>query len=101
MLENATKKGHSLKDLKRGSGTRAADRNRYNAQKDIRKEKGGPPSGHDYDEFPYASTKQGGRGAHVQPVLSGENQAVGRELGAFYKKLGIGNGDSFDIKIIP
>ena len=60
MLENAEKIGHPLKNLIRGAGTRAAQRNRYESQKEIRKLKGGPPKGYDYDEFPYASTKQGG-----------------------------------------
>ena len=40
-----------------------------------------------YDEYPYAPTKQGGKGAHVESVLSEENQAVGRDLGQFYKKI--------------
>lgn len=38
-------------------------------------------AGFDYDEFPYASTKQGGMGAHIELVPSIENQAVGRDLG--------------------
>ncbi|SDO05084.1 Deoxyribonuclease NucA/NucB [Paenibacillus sp. yr247] len=99
MLENAQENGHSLENLQRGGGTREAQKNRYEAQKQIRKEQGPPPEGHDYDEFPYASTKQGGAGAHVEPVPSEENQAVGRDLGQFYKKNGINENDSFDIKI--
>lgn len=100
MLENAQEKGHSLEGLERGSGTRAAQKNRYQAQKDIRKQQGSPPEGYDYDEFPYASTKQGGAGSHVEPVLSEENQAVGRDLGKFYREQGIKENDKFDIKII-
>ena len=53
-----------------------------------------------YDEYPYASTKQGGKGAHVEPVLSEENQAVGRDLGQFYKKNNIKENDMFDVKIV-
>lgn len=38
---------------------------------------------HDYDEFPYASTEQGGKAEHVEEhvegVVSTENQAAGRE----------------------
>ena len=100
MLENAQKKGHSLTDLERGSGTRAAKKNRYESQKEIRKVNGGPPTGYDYDEFPYASTIQGGAGAHVEPVLSIENQAVGRDLGAFYRNSNINQGDKYDVKIV-
>lgn len=47
MLENAQKNGHSLEGLQRVSGTRAAQKNRYEAQKEIRKQQGPPPKGHD------------------------------------------------------
>ncbi len=100
MLESAQKKGHSLKDLTRDSGTRAAQKNRYGSQKAIRKLQGGPPKGYDYDEFPYASTKQGGAGAYVEPVLSVENQAVWRDLGQFYRQNNIHEDDLFDVEII-
>ena len=40
MLDNALAKGHSLEDLTRGAGTKAADKNRYNSQKEIRKKTG-------------------------------------------------------------
>ncbi|MFM9327212.1 NucA/NucB deoxyribonuclease domain-containing protein [Paenibacillus mesotrionivorans] len=99
MLDNAQKKGHSLKNLQKGSGPNEADRNRYHAQKEIRKLKGPPPDGFDYDEFPYASTKQGGAGAHVEPVQSEENQAAGRALGAFYRAHKMKELDAFDVQI--
>jgi hypothetical protein len=100
MLRNAQAGGHSLLDQKKGSGTKAASSNRYYSQKDIRKAQGGPPAGHDYDEFPYASTKQGGTGAHVEPVPSADNQDAGRKLGAFYRKHKLKENDSFDINIL-
>lgn len=100
MLENAKNEGHSFNGLERNSGTREARKNRYESQKAIRKAQGGPPSGFDYDEFPYASTRQGGSGAHVEPVPSAENQAVGRDLGQFYLKNGIKKGDVFNIRIV-
>jgi len=100
MLENAQKAGHSLEGLTRGAGRRAAEKNRYESQKQIRKDQGPPPKNHDYDEFPYASTEQGGKGAHIEPVLSAENQAAGRRLGGFYHQHGIKAGDAFNIKII-
>ena len=99
-LENANREGHSFKNLQRGAGIREAKKNRYQSQKQIRKKQGGPPKGYDYDEYPYASTKQGGKGAHVEPVLSEENQAVGRDLGQFYKKNNIKENDMFDVKIV-
>lgn len=50
MLENAQVKGHSFENLERGSGTRAAKKNRYESQKEIRKKNGQPPIGFDYRE---------------------------------------------------
>jgi len=100
MVENAVKKGHSLKGLKRGKGTKAAKKNRYHSQKAIRKKQGGPKKGHDYDEFPYASTEQGGAGAHVQEVPSDVNRAAGRDLGKFYREQNINHGDTFDMEIV-
>ena len=93
--------GHSLTKVKRGKGTKAAKKNRYESQKDIRKQKGGPKKGHDYDEYPYALPEQGGKGARIEEVPSGENQAAGRKLGEFYRKDNIKHGDEFDIEIIP
>ena len=55
-------------------------KNRYKSQKQIRKKQG--------------------KGAHVEPVLSEENQAVGRDLGQFYKKNNIKENDMFDVKIV-
>ena len=100
MLKNAQGKGHSLKGLKKGSGTSEADKNRYNSQKEIRKLQGPPPKGFDYDEFPYASTKQGGAGAHVELVPSAENQAAGRDLGQFYRKYKLKENDEFDVQLV-
>ena len=99
MLENAQEQGHSLQNLKRGQGTRAAKKNRYQSQKEIRKQQGGPPDGYDYDEFPYASVEQGGAGAYVEPVPSAENQAAGRDLGTFYREQGVNYGDEYDVEI--
>lgn len=48
-----------------------------------------------YDEYPYASTKQGGKGAHVESVLSEENQAVGRDFEEIYS---VCNGTKREIK---
>ena len=99
VIENAEKKGLPTKDLERGAGTKAAQRNRRRAQADIRKKNGPPPKDHDYDEFPYASSKQGGKGSHVEPVKSTENQAAGRDLGKFYRENGIKKGDKYDVKV--
>ena len=47
-----------------------------------------------------ASTAQGGSGAHVETVPSTENQAVGRDLGEFYRQFDINAGDQFDIALV-
>ncbi|KAK8110222.1 uncharacterized protein PG998_006679 [Apiospora kogelbergensis] len=51
--------------------------------------------GNSCDEFPFASTKEGGKGAILSCVDSTENSSEGGQLGNFYKKLK--NGDKFDI----
>ncbi|WP_080732440.1 polymorphic toxin-type HINT domain-containing protein [Porphyromonas gulae] len=99
LIEDAIKDGHPTK-LRRGAGKKAAKKNRYEAQKPIRKKQGNPKTGYDYDEYPYASTQQGGKGAKVKEVPSSENQAVGRDLGRFYRENEIRNGDQFSIEII-
>jgi len=112
LLKQAEKEGHSLKGLKRLTDKQAIRRNRRRSQAPIRAKKrkasaaagivdkaGGPGSGYNYDEFPYASTHQGGTGATVKRTSETDNQDAGRDLGAFYKKRKIGEGDSFDISL--
>jgi hypothetical protein len=101
VLENAKKKGHKLTGLQRQTGKNNIRRNRRRSQAPIRKAKGPPKKGHDYDEYPYASTHQGGTGAYVEPNKSEDNQGAGRALGSFYRKNNIGEGDTFNIKIVP
>jgi hypothetical protein len=101
LLENAQTQGISLKGLTRLTGKNNIRRNRRRSQAPIRKAKGPPPAGHDYDEFPYASTHQGGTGARVEANVSADNQGAGRALGAFYRTNNIGEGDSFDVEIDP
>lgn len=84
LIEEAKREGLPTR-LKRGAGKKAAKKNRYEAQKAIRKKQGGPKEGFDYDEYPYASTQQGGKGAKIKEVPSSENQEVGRNLGKFLK----------------
>lgn len=51
------------------------------------------------DEFPFASSKQGGKGAAVAPIPVSEQCKQGGKMSAFYQKHGIGDGDSFVVKI--
>jgi len=53
----------------------------------------------DADEFPYASTYEGGEGAGAWPIPSWENQGEGRDLGSFYRTSGIQPGQKFNISL--
>ena len=49
----------------------------------------GAPSGLSCDEYPFASTRQGGKGAKISYVPKRENYSQGGQLSAFYRKNGI------------
>jgi uncharacterized protein YuzB (UPF0349 family) len=51
--------------------------------------------GNSCDEYPFASTEEGGTGAILRCVDSTENSSEGGQLGNFYKT--INDGDQFDI----
>jgi hypothetical protein len=58
------------------------------------------PYGGQCDEFPFASTRQGGEGAQEQEVPERENLCQGGTLSNKYAAAGIGNGDDFLVVII-
>ncbi|MFD1034604.1 NucA/NucB deoxyribonuclease domain-containing protein [Sphingomonas hankookensis] len=60
-----------------------------------------PPTGYSLDEFPFASSKQGGAGARVVPVPVGEQNVQGGMLSSFYQKHGITHGDPYRVIVIP
>jgi hypothetical protein len=45
------------------------------------------PIGYECDEYPFASTHEGGNGASVAPVLPKEQRVQGGTMSAFYRKL--------------
>jgi hypothetical protein len=49
------------------------------------------------DEYPFASTHEGGAGARVQGVPLKEQRIQGGVLSRFYAKYGIGDGDRFRV----
>jgi hypothetical protein len=51
------------------------------------------------DEYPFASTMQGGVGARVASVPLAEQRIQGGVLSRFYQKYGIGRGDPFRVTI--
>ena len=54
----------------------------------------------DLDEYPYASTREGGATAHIQPLDSRDNQMQGNDLGRFYSSEGLRMGDDFYVRIV-
>jgi RHS repeat-associated protein len=59
------------------------------------------PAGHSLDEYPFASTAEGGLGANVRAVPVGEQQYQSGVLGPFYKQHGLGHGDRFHVRFDP
>jgi len=55
--------------------------------------------GQSIDEYPFASTKEGGQGATTATVPIGEQSQQGGQLSSFYKKNNIKEGDKF--KVVP
>ncbi len=58
-----------------------------------------PPKPYSCDEFPYASTSKGGKGAAVQKVLVSENKAQGANLVGFYNANRLHYGEKFHVKV--
>jgi len=69
-------------------------KNRYHATKNTPTQKG-----LERDEFPYASTQEGGLGARIQMVLRKENNNHGNDLKQFYRKAGMKPGDQFIVRL--
>ena len=51
------------------------------------------------DEYPFASTMQGGAGARIEGVPLVEQRIQGGVLSSFYQKFGIGQGDPFRVSV--
>jgi hypothetical protein len=72
------------------------DRNRYHACKELESPR---PTGYQCDEYPFASTYQGGVGASAVLVPELENQTQGGQLSAFYRSNNLRNGSQFLVGI--
>ena len=59
----------------------------------------GKKAGHNCDEYPFASSARGGRGAVVKLVPVGESSIRGAALAAFCRRNKIGNGDCFKVVV--
>lgn len=81
------------------------DSNKQNAQKRrnaaMKANKVPASSEYDRDEYPYATTKEGGANASVAKVPSNENRSHGAYLGALIKSNDMKTGDNFNIILIP
>ncbi len=87
--------GQDSKQLTRQTSKSAIRKNRRAALKEATK----GPSGTSLDEFPFASTTQGGAGAKVSAIPTEEQCAQGGKMSSFYQKHNIQDGDSFIVKI--
>lgn len=55
------------------------------------------PAGMSVEEYPYASSFEGGAGASTGLVPKAEQDYQGGVLSSFYQKHGIGHGDQYDV----
>lgn len=99
LVERAQDKGHPS-TLTKGEGRKATRRNRRDSQRAHRAEHGGPKPGNSLDEYPYASTEEGGEGAHVEEVPIADNQAGGKAYSKFLQDEKIQPGDKFHVKVV-
>jgi len=58
------------------------------------------PTGMSYDEYPFASTTEGGKGAYVTAVPKAEQDSQGGALSTFYGDY-VPNGGYFWVQIVP
>ncbi|MFF1708776.1 RHS repeat-associated core domain-containing protein [Streptomyces sp. NPDC058268] len=77
--------------VERQTGRRNIRRNRRHAQRGLDR----PGDQMTWEEFPFASSRQGGHGAVTTLIERAENNRQGGFLSSFYAEHGIQNGDSF------
>lgn len=81
--------------------TRVGDAARKANRRAALRGQGRPAAGQSLDEYPFASTAQGGSGAFVRPVPVGEQSYQGGVLSRFYQNRGVRPGDPFDVMFGP
>ncbi len=72
------------------------NRNRYHACKELDSPR---PTGYQCDEYPFATTYQGGEGASAVLVPAHENSIQGGQLSDFYQRNNLRNGSHFLVGI--
>lgn len=60
-----------------------------------------PPKGQQREEYPFASSTQGGTGALVRPVPAGEQSYQGGILSTFYRDSKVVPGDAYNVIFVP
>jgi hypothetical protein len=93
---NMKKKMKKTKKLTRQKSRKKTRRNRRAALKG--KKKAG--TGKSLDEFPFASTKQGGKGAAVSAIPVSEQNKQGGKMSSFYQNSNVKDGQSFVVAIV-
>lgn len=58
-------------------------------------------TGFSLDEYPFASTVEGGAGSTVRAVPVAEQNYQGGVLSSFYQHKGVNVGDRFRVRIVP
>lgn len=97
-FNNAVAGGAPLQ-LTRMEGKAKIEQNRYQAKKGLGGASAGPRM--QWDEYPFASTYEGGYGAYMMAVPQKENQYQGQILSKFYRDSGIRDGGRFNVRFIP
>lgn len=106
-IEEAIKKGHPeiltrlhpKLDKKRINNQRAAATRPL--KEEARKNPSSKPSGHTVDEYPFASTVEGGKGAHTVWAPVSEQNAQARLIRNFNRDNNIKPGDQYKVIIVP
>ena len=93
-MQDAIKKGHP-KQLHRITDKKKIRKNRYDSgcTKMVK------PPGQSCDEYPFASSQEGGTGAETMLVPLQENNQQGGLLSSFYRSNNIADGDCFNVQV--
>lgn len=90
--------------IKNGKPTRLTRVTKAQAKKNRRaalKGRGKRPKGKSVEEYPFASSKQGGKGAQTSLVPVSEQNSQGGQLSSFYRDNNIKPGDDFIVQPVP
>ncbi|PWN44862.1 hypothetical protein IE81DRAFT_320832 [Ceraceosorus guamensis] len=75
----------------------ATDNRNHNACKSPNRCSGNPDDSNSCDEYPYASTSEGGAGAVTRCVPAHENSVQGGTLSSFYTRSNVQQGDAYNV----